>query len=255
MSQNPTLVFVPGAWHNASIWDKVASLLEAQQYKCIRINLPSTTGNPSSSFKDDVDAVRNTIIAEITQGHDVVVVVHSYGGAVGPSAIKGLTKPKEGGSSSGHVIGIASMASGFGATGISFIEGMGGKPPPSWTVDEKRGLAVIVAEPREFLYHDLPEEEGKYWVGKLEPQASKPLMDPEGGKYSYAGWMDVPAWYLATADDKAFPFEVQKMLVGIAKDAGGDITVREVQSSHSPMLSKPKEVVDFLLEAVAAFVK
>jgi pimeloyl-ACP methyl ester carboxylesterase len=230
--------------------------MEAQQYKCVKATLPSTTGNPSSSFKDDIDAIRDIIVAETTQGHDVVVVVHSYGGAVGVSAVKDLTKPKEGNSSPGHVIGIASMASAFGPTGTSFTEGMDGKLPQSWKLDEESGFAVIVAEaqPRELFYHDLPEEEGNYWVGRIEPQSLKSFMDPEGGKYYYAGWMDVPVWYLGTAEDKALPFEVQKMLVGMAKDAGGDFTVREVQSSHSPMLSKPKEVADFLLEAVAAFV-
>jgi hypothetical protein len=39
------------------------------------------------------------------------------------------------------------------------------------------------------------------------------------------------------------------------KDSGGDITVKEIASSHSPMLSKPKETTDFILQAVAAFTK
>ena len=42
---------------------------------------------------------------------------------------------------------------------------------------------------------------------------------------------------------------IQKMV----KDGGGDVKLREVASSHSAMLSKPKETVDFILEAIAAF--
>ena len=41
--------------------------------------------------------------------------------------------------------------------------------------------------------------------------------------------------------------------MGVAKDAGGDMTMREIESSHSPKLSKLKETADFVTEAVAAF--
>jgi pimeloyl-ACP methyl ester carboxylesterase len=234
MSSKPTLVLVPGAWHTPEAWNKVTSLLEAKDYKCIPVILPSTLSNPSTTFFDDIEAVRDAILSETRQGRNVVVVVHSYGGAVGCSAVKGTSSSSE---TSGRVIGIASMASGFGPSGVSFIDGLGGSPPPSWKVDEESGFAVLVAEPRELFYHDLPVEEGEYWVGKLTKQASRPLMHKEGGEHAYAGWMDIPAWYLATS-----------------QDAGGDITVREVESSHSPMLSKPEETAKFIEEAVAAFV-
>jgi len=138
-------------------------------------------------------------------------------------------------------------------TGISFLDSAGGKPPPSWTADVETGYATILAEPRDLFYHDLPEEEGNYWVSKLTMQALKPLM--EGGEHVYSGWMDVPVWYLATSADKALPVEAQRFFVQSAKDAGCDVTSREVESSHSAMLSKPKEVVDFVDEAVVYFTK
>ncbi|RFU25492.1 hypothetical protein B7463_g10845, partial [Scytalidium lignicola] len=259
MSDKPTLVFVHGAGHNASVWDKVTSRLENQQYNCVRVALPSAASNPAATFLDDVTVVRNAILAETIQGRDVVIVVHSYGGAVGVSAIKGLTRPSQKGSTttsantqSGHVVGIVSMASGFGPSGLSFIDGLGGKPPPSWKPDEESGFAVFLAEPQELFYHDLPVEEGNYWTRQLGKQSLKSLY--EGGEHAYAGWMDVPVWYLATTEDKALPVAAQKMMTQMVKDAGADITVREIASSHSPMLSKPEETVGFILEAVASFI-
>ncbi|KFZ25184.1 hypothetical protein V502_00316 [Pseudogymnoascus sp. VKM F-4520 (FW-2644)] len=255
MSDKPTLIFVPGAWHSTETWDKVSSLLEAQQYKCVPVALPSTAGNDSATFGDDVDAVRDSIAAETTLGHDVVVVVHSYGGAVGQSAIKGFARVKQNAPSSsndqsGYVIGLVMMASGFCQTGISFIDGLGGKPPPSWRADVS-GFAIITVPPRELFYHDLPDEEGDYWVTKLKKQSLKALM--EGGEHSYAGWKDIPVWFLASTVDKAFPVQAQTMFVQVAKDSDADITLREIDSSHSPMLSRPKETVDFIIEAVASF--
>lgn len=253
MSNYPTLIFIPGAWHTIETWDKVTSLLAAQQIKCVPVTLPSTKGDVSTTLGDDVQVVRDAITAQTTEGRNVVVVAHSYGGAVGQSAIKGFTLPKgeNPSSKSGHVIGLAFMASGFGQTGVSFIDLLGGKPPPFWRADPS-GFAIITGPARELFYHDLPEEEGDYWVKKLQKQALKPLM--EGGEHFYAGWRDVPLWYLATTDDKTYPTQVQSMVVQMANDDGGNITWREVESSHSPMLSKPEETAKFLLEAVAALV-
>jgi len=259
MTAKPTLIFVPGAWHTAQTWSKVTTLLEAKHYTCICVTLPSTLSEPNTTFFDDIKAVRDPIIAETTAGRNVVVIVHSYGGAVGCSAVKGLTLPKQDTSdktSNGHVIGIASMASGFGPSGVCFIDNFGGTPPPTWTFDPENAFAILVTPPRELFYHDLPASEAEYWISKLTKQAARPLMNKEGGEHAYAGWMDVPVWYLATTEDRAFgpsAAEVQKYIVQVAKDAGADVTVREVESSHSPMLSKPEETAKFIEEAVAAF--
>ncbi|KAK1761745.1 hypothetical protein QBC33DRAFT_614681 [Phialemonium atrogriseum] len=165
--------------------------------RCIAVELPTTQSNRAANFSNDVRA-----------GRDVVVVVHSYGGAVGLSGIRGLTRPKgpPEASSSGHVIGIVVMATGFMPTGVGFLEGFGGKPPPIWKLDEERGLAVITVDQRELLYHDLPKEEGDDWGSKPGDQSLQAFTD---GTNAYA----------------------------MAKDAGADVTVRGIDSSHSPMLS------------------
>lgn len=256
MSDKPTIILLPGAWHGSDAWEKVSRLLEVQHYNCVSVDLPSTGGSISTTFGEDVAAVRESILAEINQGRDVVLVAHSYGGAVGQSSIKGLTRlhkdlPSTADNQTGHVIGLIMVATGFIQTGISFIENVGGKPPPSWKADPS-GFAVITVPSRELFYHDLSEEEGNHWVSKLKKQSLKSMF--EGGEDSYAGWMDVPVWFLATSEDKAFPFEAQKMFVQSSKEAGADITLREIDSSHSPMLSRPEETVEFMLEALASFV-
>jgi predicted peptidase len=88
---------------------------------------------------------------------------------------------------------------------------------------------------------------------KARKQSLKALTS--GGEYVYSGWKDVPVWFLATAGDKAFPVQVQRMFVQGVKDAGADVTLREFESSHSSMLSRPEETVEFILEAVASFVR
>ncbi|OBT60795.1 hypothetical protein VE03_09906 [Pseudogymnoascus sp. 23342-1-I1] len=267
MSDLPTLVFVPGAWHKATCYNKIIKLLEEQhKLKCIAVTLPSTTGNPEATFKNDVDVAQSAISSETTQGRNVVVIAHSYGGLVGNSAIKGFARPRDTTTTSstslstsdesqtptqGFVIGLILIASGFTLTGLAFMDPFFGHPPPSWRVNKETGYAEIVTPPRELFYHDVPEEEAEYAVSQLTPQSLKSLF--EGGEYSYAGWMDVPAWYIGTVEDRGLPVVAQRLNVGVAREMGCSVEHRELQTSHSPFLSQPEETVGILVEAVEAF--
>lgn len=143
------------------------------------------------------------------------------------------------------------MGCGFAQTGVSFLDAIGGVPPPLWRFDAS-GFARLQGDPREAFYHDLEEEEGKYWVSRLTRQSQRVLR--EGADAAYAGWLDVPVWYLVTGEDRTLTVEVQRVLVERAREAGADVVVREVRSGHSPMLSRPEETVEFILEAVGALV-
>jgi pimeloyl-ACP methyl ester carboxylesterase len=273
MSNLPTLVFVPGSWHKSTCYKKITKLLqEKHKLKCISITLPSTTGNPDATFKDDIDVAREAISSKTSSGHDVVVIAHSYGGMVGNSAIKDFTKPRDAVPSSststststgvqhidqsqtptaGHVIGIILIASGFTLTGLSFMDPLFGHPPPSWRINKETGYADLVTPPRELFYHDLPPDEADYWASQLTTQSLKALF--EGGEFAYAGWMDVPVWYIGTIEDRGLPVAMQRIQVGMEREMGGTVEHRELQTSHSPFLSRPEETVGILLDAVEAF--
>lgn len=259
MTSKPTLVFVPGAWHTAETWTQTIAELKPKGFECIAVTLPSTV-SVSAGFGDDVKAVQDAVRAESDKGRDVVLVVHSYGGHVGNSAIRGFAQKAhddtvksqvQDGSSSGYIIGMAMIATGFSATGLNFLELLGGNPPPFWVADTEKGTARLIADTRDLFYHDLPEEEGKAWVGKLAPHSLKSLA--EGGEYAYAGWKDVPCWYLLATEDHSLPEEVGEMFVKGAVDAGADVTMRKIAASHSPMLSQPQKTAEFILEAASAF--
>ena len=173
MPDLPTLLFVPGAWHKPSCYDKITSILQDRHsLRCVSITLPSTKGDPDATFKDDVDTAHQAISTETSQGRDVVVIAHSYGGMVGNSAIKGFTRLRGVASSTstpstGHVIGLVLIASGFSLTGLSFMDPLFGHPPPAWRVNKATGYAEIVVNPSELFYHDLPLEEAEFWTSQL----------------------------------------------------------------------------------------
>lgn len=197
MSNKPVFVLVPGAWHGPETWSKVSFILKEQGFNSISISLPTTDGDNTKAFGDDVKATQDAIQAETSQGRNVILVVHSYGGVVGQSAIKGFAPPKEirASANTGHVIGLVVIASGFNQPGMAFLDGTGGKPPPTWSI-EPFGFAELQVPARELFYHDLPEEEGDEWVAKLRKQSTKAFT--EGRDIMYPGWMDVPVWSLIT---------------------------------------------------------
>ncbi|KAL1882187.1 hypothetical protein Daus18300_000673 [Diaporthe australafricana] len=254
MSPKVVFILVPGAWHTASTWEKVTPLLQEQGHGAIAVTLPTTSGNPAATFGDDVAVVRDLILSEVRHGHQVVVVVHSYGGVVGESALRDVPTVRHPSpdTTQGKVIGLALMATGFNKNNMSFIDGFGGQPPPIWHADEESGFVEFSegVDPADLFYHDLPtEEEKQHWASKLTKQSIKSLY--EGAEHAYTGWEDVPSWFLVTEQDRPLPAEAQRMAIQTARDSGASVEVREVDSGHSPMLSRPEETAAFLIEAAA----
>jgi pimeloyl-ACP methyl ester carboxylesterase len=121
-----------------------------------------------------------------------------------------------------------------------------------WKPDPKSGLAEITVDRAQVFYNtDLSPEEANYWAMKTGTHPAAAFL--EGGEHMYAGWMDVPVWFLACTEDMAVPVEIQRMLIQGAKDAGANVTSREIKSSHGVMVSRPREVAEFITEALADF--
>ncbi|CAN8101370.1 unnamed protein product [Discula destructiva] len=252
MPSTPVFVLVPGAWHSASTWDSVISLLQERSYISHAVSLPSTSGDPRASLLDDVKTVQAVVTSHIEAGQDVIIVVHWYGGFVGESALRGLpTRSKPAANRDhGKVIGLALIGTGFTRTGVSFINALGGQPPPFWRANIESGFAELVGDTTALFYHDMSLEEGRAWTRKLLPQSLKSLF--EGGEQAYMGWQDVPVWYLITLEDRGLPVEVQRWMANDAREQGADVTTREIGSGHCPMLSRCEETVEFLIEAATA---
>ncbi|KAJ5248985.1 hypothetical protein N7468_000436 [Penicillium chermesinum] len=255
MSDLTTLVLVHGSWHQPSCYNKIIKLLQPK-LKCVAVALPSTANNPNATFKDDLEATNEAIAKETASGRNVVVVAHSYGGIVGGSAIKGFARPNDrpknnSESSTGYVIGLILIASGFCIAGLSFMDPFFGHPPPSWRVNKETGYADLVTPPKELFYHDVPDDEVEHWISELTTQSLKALF--EGGEHTYEGWKEVPVWYIGTVEDRGLPVAAQRMGVGLARELGARVEHRELQTSHSPFLSQPEATVGIMLDALEDF--
>ncbi|KAF2096499.1 alpha/beta-hydrolase [Rhizodiscina lignyota] len=253
MASKPTLILVHGAWHGPDCWNlHVTPLLESRGYKTLVPTLPFChTESPQSSIKPDIDLVANLIESEVSKGRDVLVVNHSLGGYVGCSAVKGFTRkdPSRLQDGWGKVIGIIQIVSFLPETGKALMD----VSPIRFHLSHPNGWATIPHEvARKNFYNDLPQEEQDEWLDKMTLQSDATLEGPGGRQGVYAGWMDVPVWFLVCTLDQGVPKEVQEGMIAAARERGADFTAGEVQASHSPFLSKPRETVAFIVKAAEA---
>ncbi len=130
----PNVVFVPGAWHDSNVYSLLLPSLQQAGYRSFMVNLPSVGAEPpSTSISEDITAVRSKVQEAIDDrgGSDVLVVLHSYGGAPGSSALKGLAKGEmEGKGGVVHVLYIAAYVLEEG-TATGDIKGDGDTRGPS----------------------------------------------------------------------------------------------------------------------------
>ena len=132
----PTLLLIPGAWHTASAYSLLIPPLTQHSYPVQALTLPSVGSNPPpTSIGPDIQHIRNALIPLLDESKDVIVVMHSYGGIPGGSAVKGLSrKEREGEGKKGGVVALVYICAWIIDQGVSAKAaggGRGGKGGPS----------------------------------------------------------------------------------------------------------------------------
>jgi pimeloyl-ACP methyl ester carboxylesterase len=242
----PTIILVHGAWHRPIHFQLVTASLASHGYKTLTPALPSVDLAPEQtlpSSEADIAAVRETIVAELDSGHDVILAPHSYGGIPASGALQGLdpaTRSAQGKSTA--VRAVAAIA--------SFILPAGDDIPAA----EQRPRPPVPdlwgppPNPGNLFWHDIaPESDTHAWaLGNLNTMSMLALYD----QCKFAAWTVVPVHYLVATGDKAIPVATQeRMLERIRKEGGQGSTERLEGASHSPFLARVEETVGFLRRA------
>jgi hypothetical protein len=131
----PTLIFVPGAWHTPEVFKTIINKLSAHGYRCIPVPLSAAGYEPAvSDLQPDINTVHRIVHSEVDQGHDVVVVAHSWGGIVAGGALDGLGKTeRENDGLRGGVVKLAYICAFIPPEGVSLAMALGEKDP-EWDI-------------------------------------------------------------------------------------------------------------------------
>jgi len=145
-SSKPAVVIVPGAWHPPALYETLETALDKAGYTALTASLPSLDSQDpqATSCSADADTVRQYIMRLIeTDGKDVVVLCHSYGGIPGGGAAHGLSKTSRvQRGQKGGVIGLVYLTAFVVPEKASLLQIMGGKHAP-YLVPDKVHLSLF----------------------------------------------------------------------------------------------------------------
>src|SRR5215213_4204295 len=221
-----TVVLVHGGFVDGSGWQGVYTLLKEAGYS-VRI-----VQNPTLSLEGDVAATRMIIGA---QSEPVILVGHSYGGAVITEA---GNDPK--------VAALVYIA-GFVPDGGESVETLIADPPPGAPVPPilppQDGFLFLDREKFHASFAgDLSADEAAFMADSQVPWGVEAL----SGTVSEAAWRSKPSWYLVTTEDRMIPPPAQRSMSGRAGS-----TVEEVAGSHSIYVSRPAAVAELIEKAAS----
>jgi pimeloyl-ACP methyl ester carboxylesterase len=215
------VVLVHGGFVDGSGWQGVYAALKKDGY------LVSIVQNPTISLADDV-AVTKRILA--TQNGPVILVGHSYGGAVITEA---GNDPKVVG-----LVYIAAFAPDKGESVSALIKDpLPGAPVPPILAPQDGYLFLDKAKFAASFAADVSPDAAAFMADSQVPWGVEAL----GGTISEPAWQTKPSWYLVSTQDKMIPPDAQRAM---SRRAGA--TVIEVQGSHAVYVSQPQAVASII---------
>ncbi|KAL2209352.1 alpha/beta-hydrolase [Sarocladium strictum] len=241
-STKPTIVFAPGAWHLPSCFDLVKEQLEPLGYPVVGITYPSVGAEPPNKNATDDALVLKGTLKELTDlGTEIVVISHSYGGLVASNALEGFgAKQRAADGKKGGVIVNIYVTSFVIPKGNNLVDLLPNGEYLEWM--RREGDYVYVNNPADIFYHDLTPEAQQQAISQLKHQSAG-VYD---SRATYEPWHDIPSAYLATDADRAIVPPAQAGMISILGDSA---LVEHVNTSHSPFLSQPRAVTDFIVKA------
>src|SRR4051794_35984445 len=222
-----TVVLVHGGFVDGSGWQGVYDQLKTDGY------IVSVVQNPTLSHADDVAVTKRAIDA---QSEPVILVGHSYGGAVITEAGNDPNVAA--------LVYIAAFAPDAGESVNTLIA----DPPPGAPVPPilppQEGFLFLDREKFHASFAaDLPAEQAAFMADSQVPWGVEAL----AGTISEAAWRTKPSWYLVATEDHMSPPPAQPQM-----SARAGSTVEEAAGSHSIYVSQPKAVAAFIEKAASA---
>lgn len=238
-SVKPTIVLVHGAWADSSGWDNDIALLHNLKYSVIAVSPPLNGLLSDAAY---VQSVLKTISGPI------VLVGHSYGGAVITNAAVGVTNVKA-------LIYVAAFLPAQGESIATIL-------PPNKYPGSLLGPSTTAVRPfpnaevtggvdgdiylttqafREVFANDESASTATVMAATQMPLSANAETQASG----VPAWKSIPSWDLITLDDHAIPPAGQEFM---AQRAGAH--VRMIHSAHDVMVSHPRAVVSLIVAAV-----
>ena len=246
----PVIVLVHGAWHTPAHYRELIEQLRKAGFQVFCPLLPTCDDEKrlDSDLSTDAECIRSQVISLIDQARDVIMLLHSYGGAVGTEAIEGLSARERAAKGySGSVVRLIYMCAFMLQPGESCLSASFERPGPNPVdVDEETGTTFLRIPPAYLFYGDLLLQHARDMEALLVRHSLAALVD----EVHHPTWKDIPTTYLRATLDQVLLLKWQDTQIQKVKEAGVDIAVETFESSHSPYLSMPEKIVEAVERAL-----
>jgi pimeloyl-ACP methyl ester carboxylesterase len=233
---SPTVVLVHGAFADASSWNGVIERLQA---KGLQVIAPA---NPLRGISTD-SAYISAVLEQIDG--PVLVVGHSYGGAVitnaatGKKNVIGLVYVAAQAPEEGEALGAVEEGSKDSVLNSALVP----RQYPTTNSESATEFYIDPAKAHDAFAGDLSDQQAALIAATQRPIAEFAFSEPSGPP----AWKERPSWAVVATGDRAVGTDVARSM---AERAGARIT--EVEGSHVIMVSQPEAVTDVILDAVEA---
>ncbi|WP_327178490.1 alpha/beta hydrolase [Streptomyces sp. NBC_01335] len=231
----PTIVLEHGAFADASGWNAVSTRLQRAGYTVL------APANPLRGLASDA-AYLSSVLA--TVDGPIVLVGHSYGGAVISQAAAGNPQVEA-------LVFIAALMpdkdENLGALAARSTESQltpALRQIPTGTAEEGNQSADLFIDPalfRDVFAADLPPATTRVMAAAQRPVAAAEF----GATATAAAWRTIPSWALVARQDKTLGSDLERFEARRAQAR----TV-EINSSHAALVSHPGAVLDLIEAAV-----
>lgn len=252
MSQDatPTIILVHGAWHVPAHYTSFIARLQHAGFEVSCPLLPTCdeSKRPNADLYADAQVIRDQVISLVNQSRAVVMILHSYGGAVGAEAVKGLSSRERAAEGlHGGVTHLIYMC-GF-MLQVGEIVGGASLPRPEpdpVEFDDITKTSFLCESPVHLVYADVEPSHAKELEGLLVRQDARAMSDV----VSHPAWRYIPTTYLRTTEDRVLFLEWQDRQIEAVRNEGVEVRVETFISSHSPFVSLVEEMVAAVKRAV-----
>jgi len=230
----PTIVFVHGGWADSSGWNQEITNLERRGYPVI------APANPLRGLASDSMYIRSVLQ---TIDGPIILVGHSYGGAVITNAAVGVSNVKA-------LVYIAGFAPDKGESLVQLVTMNPGtqigpatlefRPYPLADGGMGTDLYLKKSAFHDAFAGDLPLKVTDQMQATQRPFSNEAFQSLSGEP----AWKTIPSWYMVARQDHAIPPATERFMA-----ARAHATVVEVSASHVAMISQPEATTRLILEA------
>lgn len=237
-NDQPTIVLFHGAWADGSGWSEVICSLQEDGYNVVApaVGLLSLSADSAPARK---------FISNI-QG-PVLLVGHSYGGAVITGAASGLTNVK-------GLVYLAAFALDTGESLFGLVNQFGGQYGPAYAGQFFRPDGAF-DNPQTLVYLDRANF-GSAFVQDIDAQRAavlgatqRPIAVAAFGEplQGAPAWRNIRSWYQVSTQDQVLQPDAQRWM---AQRIGAEVV--ELESSHASPVAHPEAIATLIKRAAKA---